>query len=69
MTKTLRFLSALALTVSLAGCNSLLDTNPPDKLPDDLVFTTPDGARKALIGAYNALEDDSYIRWRFLPDG
>jgi hypothetical protein len=69
MTKTLRFLSALALVGSLAACDSLLDTNPPDKLPDDVVFTTADGARKALIGAYNALEDDSYYGGDFLLMG
>lgn len=51
---------ALLLALSLAGCDSLLDQNPVDELPEDIAITTPEGARAALAGAYGALQEDSY---------
>ena len=57
---TIRFALAFALVVSLAGCNSMLDQDPVDQLPDSDAITTARGARAALVGAYNALENSSY---------
>ena len=56
----IRFVLAFALMGSLAGCDSLLDQSPTDRLPDDRAITNADGARTALIGAYNALQATSY---------
>ena len=53
---TIRFAFAFALVVSLAGCNSMLDQDPVDQLPDADAITNARGARAALTGAYNALE-------------
>jgi len=54
--------SALALmaTLALGACNSLLDTSPPDELSNDKTIVTPGGARAALAGAYNALQNGYY---------
>jgi len=57
---TIRFALAFALVVSLAGCNSMLDQDPVDQLPDTDAITNAQGARAALVGAYNALEDSRY---------
>jgi starch-binding outer membrane protein, SusD/RagB family len=50
----------LAITLTLGGCNSLLDTSPTDRVPEDEAITSADGARAALTGAYEALESGSY---------
>lgn len=50
---------ALAATLLLGACN-ILDTNPPDELANDLAVKTPSGARAALAGAYNELQDWFY---------
>lgn len=55
-----RTATAALLTLFLAGCDSLLDQNPVDELPEDIAITTPEGARAALSGAYAALQEDSY---------
>lgn len=53
--------SALLLGATLAlGACSILDTSPPDELSDDLAIQTPSGARAALAGAYNELQDGFY---------
>ena len=49
-----------------AGCDGLLDTEPVDQLPVDQAITTPEGARTALAGAYNALQSTSYYGGDFL---
>ena len=56
----IRFALAFALVGSLAGCNSLLDQSPVDQVPDDQAITNAEGARAALIGAYNALQLEPY---------
>ena len=43
----------------MGACN-VLDTNPPDQLSDDKAIKTPGGARAALAGAYNELQDGFY---------
>jgi starch-binding outer membrane protein, SusD/RagB family len=55
-----RTAAIVALSLALTGCDSLLDENPVDELPEDVAITTPEGARAALAGAYNALQEDSY---------
>jgi hypothetical protein len=50
---------ALALLPCLAGCNSILDTEPTDQLPADKAITTAADARTALSGAYSVLQDFS----------
>jgi hypothetical protein len=47
---------AFALMGSVVGCDSLLDQNPTDQIPDAGAITNAEGARTALIGAYNALQ-------------
>jgi hypothetical protein len=66
---TIRFALAFALVVSLAGCNSMLDQDPVDKLPDADAITNARGARAALVGAYNALESDRYYGEDFVELG
>lgn len=51
---------AVATMVALGACDSLLDTSPPDQLPDDQAVTTPSGARAALAGAYGAMQSGYY---------
>ena len=57
---TIRYALALALLVTLPGCDSILDESPIDELPDDQAITSAEGARAALAGAYNALQDADY---------
>jgi tetratricopeptide (TPR) repeat protein len=60
---------ALAATLALGACNSLLDTNPPDQLSDDKTIKTPAGARAALAGAYSALQSGFYYGGTFTHFG
>ncbi|HST61023.1 MAG TPA: hypothetical protein VLK84_20130, partial [Longimicrobium sp.] len=62
----LKFLLPALLVAGAAGCDGLLDTDPVDQLPVDQAITTPDGARTALAGAYNALQSTSYYGGDFL---
>ena len=55
-----RILPAAALALALAGCNSLLDVNPPTQLPQDQAITNAEGARAALAGAYDGMQSLSY---------
>ncbi len=60
----IRLAFAFALLPWLAGCDSILDTDPTDRLPDDKAITSAEGARAALTGAYSALGDfDAAIRY------
>ena len=65
----MRFVLALALMGSLAGCDSILDQSPTDRLPDNQAITNADGARTALIGAYNALQATPYYGRSFVIFG
>lgn len=60
---------AVAATLALGACGSLLDTSPPDELSDDKAVTTPAGARAALSGAYNALQSGYYYGGSFTHHG
>lgn len=53
------FLPALAL-VTATACDSALQTEPVDRVPVDQAIVDGAGARAALIGAYDALQDLSY---------
>lgn len=55
-----RSLLAVAATLALGACDSLLDTSPPDQLSDDKAVTTPQGAYAALAGAYGAMQNGYY---------
>lgn len=46
---------AFLLVGSLAACDSILDTNPPDRLPTEDAITDARGARASLAGAYDGL--------------
>ena len=46
---------AIVLTGSLTACDSILDQNPPDRIPTEESITDARGARAALTGAYNAM--------------
>jgi starch-binding outer membrane protein, SusD/RagB family len=52
------------------GCNEVDDQLPQNALPADDAFTTPQGARAALIGAYDAFQSANYYGTRYLlfPD-
>jgi hypothetical protein len=63
---TIRFALAFALSVTLAGCGSILDESPVDQLPDDQAITSAEGARSALAGAYAALQSLSYYGGDFV---
>jgi hypothetical protein len=63
---TIRTALAFALVVSLAGCNSILDQDPASDLPDKDAIINAEGARTALMGAYNALENLSYYGGDFV---
>ena len=51
---------AVALTLGLGACDSLLDTSPPDQVDDTKAVQTQAGARAALAGAYGALQSGYY---------
>jgi len=49
------------LTVLLAaGCSGVLDVHPVNDVDESQAITTPFGARAAVAGLYDALQDDSY---------
>jgi starch-binding outer membrane protein, SusD/RagB family len=52
------------------SCNQVDDQVPQNSLPAEDAFTTPQGARAALIGAYDALQSANYYGTRYLlfPD-
>jgi hypothetical protein len=62
---------AFLLVGSLAGCDSILDQNPPDRLPTEEAITDARGARAALIGAYDGLRgrDEFYYAAEFIVLG
>ena len=47
---------AVLLMGSLTACDSILDQNPPDRLPTEESITDARGAHAALTGAYNAMQ-------------
>lgn len=49
-------LPVLGLSLALAGCSDLLNTNPVHELPNDAAITNAAGARAALAGAYDGLQ-------------
>ncbi|MEO8198951.1 MAG: RagB/SusD family nutrient uptake outer membrane protein [Gemmatimonadota bacterium] len=55
-----RFAMTLGLALALNGCNSLLDTNPIDEIPESEAIISASGARAALAGAYNSLQGGGY---------
>ena len=58
-------LPALALA-AVTGCDSILDTDPVDRIPLDQAITNGVTARSALVGAYDALQSLSYYGRNFL---
>ncbi len=64
--RQIRALAALIAVLGLGACGSLLDTNPVDELPDDKAITNAAGARAALAGAYDGLQDISYYGGEYL---
>jgi hypothetical protein len=59
MPRRLALLAALS-GLALAGCDGLLDVDPPAQLTDEVVIDDAAGARAALVGAYNALLSGGY---------
>lgn len=51
---------ALLLLFGAGACSNLLDTVPPDSAEEDDAVVTPAGARRALAGAYAALQNGYY---------
>jgi len=54
-----RLLPVLALAAT-AGCSSLLDVAPTDRIPESIAIVDAPSARTALAGAYQALQGYSY---------
>ena len=59
------FLPVMALA-AVIGCDSILDTDPVDRIPLDQAITNGVSARSALVGAYDALQSLSYYGRNFL---
>jgi hypothetical protein len=55
-----RYLLPMALLVAVAGCDSVLQTEPVTSLPADEQIVDAATARASLVGAYNALQDAAY---------
>jgi hypothetical protein len=51
---------SLLMVVLAAGCNGVLDVQPINEVGEDQAITTPGGARAAVSGMYDALQDFSY---------
>src|SRR5688500_10451357 len=71
MKKKLIKINIVAVFLSLVfGCNQVDDQVPKNSLPANDAFTTPQGARAALIGAYDAFQSANYYGTRYLlfPD-
>jgi hypothetical protein len=62
----LRLLVPSLLALAAAGCSSVLDSDPVYELPDEAAIVDANGARGALAGAYDALQDDSYYGESYL---
>jgi starch-binding outer membrane protein, SusD/RagB family len=62
---------AVLLVGSLAACDSILDQNPPDRLPTEDAITDARGARAAMAGAYDGIRglDDFYYAADFVTLG
>ena len=62
-----RSLLLLALPIFLlAGCDALLDVEPPSQLTSTIAIEDANGARNALRGAYSALQSGSYYGGDFI---
>jgi hypothetical protein len=71
MKKKIFKITIVTAFVSLVfGCNQVDDQGPQNSLPAEDAFLTPQGARAALIGAYDALQSANYYGTRYLlfPD-
>ena len=65
----LRFLLPALLLTTAAGCDSILDTEPVDRIPVEEAITDAPTARAALVGAYDALTSLAYYGRNFLVLG
>ena len=54
--KTTRLVAAIAATVAIAACSSVLDTAPYDRIPANQQIVDAASAQAALVGAYAQLE-------------
>ena len=51
---------ALLMIVLAAGCSNVLDVKPINDVDESDAITNPGGARAAVAGLYDALQDFSY---------
>ena len=51
---------SLLMAMLAAGCNNVLDVQPINDIGESQAITTPAGARAAVAGLYDALQDFSY---------
>lgn len=58
------------LALCVAGCNIVDNQQPQNNLASSSAFSTPQGARAALLGCYDALQSANYYgtRYNLLPD-
>lgn len=60
--KKIRYvITALAMAVSMSGCEKFLDVNPKSEVVDDDMFTSAEGYEDALYGIYGKLSSDSEL--------
>ncbi|PAP78421.1 hypothetical protein BSZ37_19325 [Rubrivirga marina] len=60
MRRAALFLAVPVLALAVAGCDSVLDVEPPSQLTSTIAIEDANGARNALRGAYSALQSGSY---------
>ncbi|MEJ7812492.1 MAG: RagB/SusD family nutrient uptake outer membrane protein [Gemmatimonadaceae bacterium] len=69
MTTRLRLALPALILAAFTACDSVLETEPVDRVPSDREIVSPQTARAALIGAYDALQSLSYYGRTFLVLG
>jgi hypothetical protein len=61
----LRQMPAVLLLAAATGCESILDVQPEDELPQETAIGDASGARAALAGAYDAMQAGGYYETAF----
>lgn len=62
----LKYIVPAAMVVAFAGCDSVLDVKPANEVASETAIVTPNDARSALAGLYDALQSTSYYGGNFV---